>query len=181
MPGSYCDICGRPLKNEASIRLGIGPECYGKIKSAKWEESDPLTIKRGPRNDWPEKMISLGPSCSRKERNYHFMFNLGREHIVFSMDNGSEVQRYVRHISYHSPSGMSFGYAGSGPSDCARSVLADCIGLPLADLLYQDFKSDFISKIDQYSGGTIQSADIYQWAEAKIELALSRNNPIEHE
>jgi hypothetical protein len=34
-----------------------------------------------------------------------------------------EVVGVVRHIAAHSPGGMTWGYGGSGPLDCARSLL----------------------------------------------------------
>ena len=41
---------------------------------------------------------------------------------------------------------MEWGYGGSGPSDLARSILADFAGIKVADMFYQDFKWDFIAK-----------------------------------
>ena len=32
------------------------------------------------------------------------------------------------HLVYHSPSGLSWGYHGSGPADTALSILADALG-----------------------------------------------------
>lgn len=34
----------------------------------------------------------------------------------------------LRHVVYHSPTGLEWGYAGSGPADLALSVLADYLG-----------------------------------------------------
>ena len=39
-----------------------------------------------------------------------------------------EVLGVVRHVAAHSPGGMTWGYAGSGPLDCARSLLAAALG-----------------------------------------------------
>ena len=39
-----------------------------------------------------------------------------------------EVLAVLRHIRAHSPDGMTWGYAGSGPLDCARSLLAAALG-----------------------------------------------------
>ncbi len=36
--------------------------------------------------------------------------------------------RPLQHIVYHSPCGFEFGYAGSGPSDLALSILCDFFG-----------------------------------------------------
>lgn len=38
----------------------------------------------------------------------------------------------VTHRPKHSPTGMAWGYGGSGPADCARSLLAHAIGDRLA-------------------------------------------------
>ena len=38
----------------------------------------------------------------------------------------------VTHVPKHSPTGMAWGFAGSGPADCARSLLAAAIGEKLA-------------------------------------------------
>ncbi|MGW4639617.1 DUF6166 domain-containing protein [Sphaerisporangium sp. NPDC004334] len=34
----------------------------------------------------------------------------------------------VKHVPRHSPTGMGWGYAGSGAADCARSLLLDALG-----------------------------------------------------
>lgn len=34
----------------------------------------------------------------------------------------------LRHVVRHSPSGLSWGYGGSGPADLARSLLLDALG-----------------------------------------------------
>ncbi len=39
-----------------------------------------------------------------------------------------EVLGVVQRIAAHSPEGMTWGYAGSGPLDCARSLLAAALG-----------------------------------------------------
>jgi Family of unknown function (DUF6166) len=41
---------------------------------------------------------------------------------------GGEVLGVVAHIPAHSPGGMTWGYGGSGPLDCARSLLAAALG-----------------------------------------------------
>jgi hypothetical protein len=39
-----------------------------------------------------------------------------------------EVLGVVKRIGAHSPAGMTWGYRGSGPLDCARSLLAASLG-----------------------------------------------------
>lgn len=40
-------------------------------------------------------------------------------------DDGPSERRPLAHISYHSPDGFEWGYAGSGPADLALAILAD--------------------------------------------------------
>lgn len=35
--------------------------------------------------------------------------------------------RLLRHVALHSPTGMEWGYGGSGPADCALSILVDAL------------------------------------------------------
>lgn len=50
----------------------------------------------------------------------------------------------------HSPSGLSWGYGGSGPAQCALAILADYLDGDdeLALLLHQEFKMDFVAGFD---------------------------------
>jgi len=71
-------------------------------------------------------------------------------------------QRFVR----HSPDGMEFGYAGSGPADAALNVLALFIPIEEAEQIpthYQDFKFRFIAPLNQHVGGEIMADDIRAW------------------
>ena len=75
-------------------------------------------------------------------------------------DTGSEVLRHAEDgsssplpmrldIRNHSPTGLEWGYGGSGPAQLALSILADAIGDHEAQRLYQDFKWKFIAGIDK--------------------------------
>jgi len=48
----------------------------------------------------------------------------------------------------HSPSGLSWGYGGSGPAQCALAILADFLvnNDELAVRLHQDFKQRFVAR-----------------------------------
>ncbi len=89
----------------------------------------------------------------------------------------------LRHLIVHSPSGMAWGYGGSGAADLALAVLADHLGEaeaipaheryshPVAGLikatkawaLHQDFKRHFIAPLDQSAGWTITGAEVAAW------------------
>ena len=51
----------------------------------------------------------------------------------------------VRHIIRHSPTGLEFGYAGSGPADTAYSILHALYGREIAEKYHQRFKFDHVS------------------------------------
>ncbi len=45
---------------------------------------------------------------------------------VITHQQGNKVRkRKLRHIPFHSPSGFSWGYGGSGPADLALAILVD--------------------------------------------------------
>lgn len=48
----------------------------------------------------------------------------------------------------HSPSGMEFGYPGSGPADLALNILRQFVEPPEAWALHQDMKREFIAPLD---------------------------------
>jgi hypothetical protein len=60
---------------------------------------------------------------------------------------------------------MEFSYAGSGPADCAATVLALLLPLKEAWRLHQPFKRDIIARIAR-DGGVLEMADVRAWVVA---------------
>lgn len=59
---------------------------------------------------------------------YHgYRYPNGRPVIVMETSEGEEIG-LVRHLVRHSPTGLSWGYNGSGPADTARSLLLAALG-----------------------------------------------------
>lgn len=80
-------------------------------------------------------------------------------------------QYWLEHIEEHSPDGFNWGYGGSGPADTALSILADCLGIEQARMLYQMFKWDFVATWGEKF--SITEKEIKNWARkkrAEIEL-----------
>lgn len=50
----------------------------------------------------------------------------GTAHVFVEADG--QPRRRLDHIILHSPTGLEWGYGGSGPADCALSILADFLG-----------------------------------------------------
>ena len=74
----------------------------------------------------------------------------------------------VHHVVYHSPDGMQVGYGGSGPADCARSILAHVADKETADKLYQRFKWEVVSKWKHPGGKTELEFDIKSWIDSAL-------------
>jgi hypothetical protein len=84
----------------------------------------------------------------------------------------------LKHIVFHSPTGFSWGYGGSGPADLALSILADQLGEnPTEDDLYwgrpycwqlhQSFKWDFIAKLPFGEAFELSDTQIESWLESQ--------------
>jgi hypothetical protein len=94
----------------------------------------------------------------------------------------------LRHLIVHSPSGLAWGFGGSGPADLALAILADLLGeadaIPAHErydhdiateiqhtrawTLHQDFKWRFITPLDQGLGWTITEAAIRDWLAPRL-------------
>ena len=66
------------------------------------------------------------------------------------------------HAVRHSPSGPEWGYGGSGPADCARSVLLAFVGEATADAHYQAFKAEVIARVPE-EGAVISRTAVAAW------------------
>jgi len=135
--GCRCRICKRLLKNPVSVELGIGPVC--RARDSLQEEFDFM----------------------KEKENVDAIEGFGD--IICNPDGTTNVPH---RIVYHSPTGMAWGYAGSGPADFALNILAVYVGAEEAKKYHQDFKWKFIAKLPN-EGGTIKREDIMQWIEEK--------------
>ncbi|MGO9375206.1 MAG: DUF6166 domain-containing protein [Syntrophobacteraceae bacterium] len=64
-------------------------------------------------------------------------------------------------VCNHSPTGFSWGYLGSGPSQLALAILLRYLSKREAVALYQDFKLKFIANLPQTDFET--QIDIREW------------------
>lgn len=62
----------------------------------------------------------------------------------------------------HSPGGMEWGYAGSGPAQLALAILADAVGPDAARACYQRFKFEVIARLaaEQWE---LSRAEVLAW------------------
>ncbi|MCV6988662.1 hypothetical protein H7I87_00315 [Mycobacterium timonense] len=100
--------------------------------------------------------------------------------------DGNRFISVLPHVVKHSPSGFSWGYAGSGPAELARCVLIHALELaPDCDecgghgcwwcdggytepspAMYQQFKFDRIAGLPRDEGWEITESEVKAWAAA---------------
>jgi hypothetical protein len=82
--------------------------------------------------------------------------------IVLYRDIDGTARASVTHVVRHSPTGIEWGYSGSGPADLARSVLVALTDEATADQLYQAFKDQVVARVP-FAGTVIKAADVRRW------------------
>lgn len=78
------------------------------------------------------------------------------------------AHRYVR----HSPTGMEFGFGGSGPADTALNILALVLPVREAARLHQRFKFDMIATVPR-AGGSLSLDMVRAWIRAAYTAELA--------
>jgi hypothetical protein len=71
--------------------------------------------------------------------------------------------RPLPHYVYHSPTGFSWGYLGSGPSELARCILRDHLGYFPSTTVCQAFKADFVAQWPQGGAWSLTAERIADW------------------
>lgn len=67
-------------------------------------------------------------------------------------------------LANHSPSGLSWGYSGSGPAQLALAILADCLQDDKAAVKYHHpFMWDVIERLDKEKPFTLTEKQIRDW------------------
>jgi hypothetical protein len=75
------------------------------------------------------------------------------------------------HLCFHSPDGFEIGYAGSGPSDLARSIIGHYLDekKPNPDI-YHEFKRGFLTDPALRDGVDISVGAITKWLETTVRV-----------
>ena len=147
-----CLRCNKPLSLAESVTRGMGEVCAArKIRELENEGST-------DRTDLPFDQQEKDITCERREDGLHF-----------------NIYQVFRH---HSPTGMEWGYQGSGPADFALNILElfarERGEKPTVRLwdgnkitwtawnLHHKFKRSAIFDLPRL-GGTIRGKDIRRW------------------
>lgn len=104
--------------------------------------------------------------------------------IVFARVGHDEAQIGVQHadglaiaplrqeLVRHSPTGLEFGYGGSGPADTALNILSLILPPREAWRFHQRFKAQYVAAIPR-EGGTLHLSEVRGWIaeQYRVELA----------
>lgn len=161
MDANRCGRCSRPLTNPDSRRLGYGPDCAEVVFGHDGAQPDLFSRQEIPPRSWDRGALVLP---DHRQRVYSGHLLKTGPVVTVGYPCGHHLQ--LPHISYHSPSGMAWGYMGSGPSDLARSILFDYAGQAVADCFYMEFKEDFVA--DFPDRWTLDSQTVRAWLTEKI-------------
>jgi len=134
----------------------MGPVCWA--KSVVWGEKD--------EDDSPDACVKL-PLCNPDKDDV-----ICKRHL--DPTRFTEKQFNIPHrIIRHSPTGMEWGYGGSGPADFALNILFHFTAdKAFAEQWHQKFKF-FVAALPQ-EGGTISGAVIREWIASKKALGDSQ-------
>ena len=66
------------------------------------------------------------------------------------------------HVVRHSPTGLEWGYAGSGPADLALSILARVAGMDDAERHHHAFLHEVVAHLP-HAGGLVRASDVRAW------------------
>ena len=72
-------------------------------------------------------------------------------------------------LENHSPTGVGWGYFGSGPAQLALSVLLYVAGEAVALEHYQTFKDRVVSQLPRLRGWRFSSAHVAGWLNAMVD------------
>lgn len=88
--------------------------------------------------------------------------------IYVTEDDRTEPLKLRLDLVNHSPTGFSWGYWGSGPSQAALAILADATGDDeLAVRLHHSFMQDFIGKFEKDKDWQLAAKDVFDWVDAQ--------------
>ena len=140
------------------VTLGVNVRIVGIARAV-----DRLAAALAPRHPAPLTVIAESPAAYSTG---------GGEPTALAVrlwrDANGTARMTCPHVVRHSPSGPEWGYLGSGPADCARSVLLALTDEATADAHYQAFKADVIARLPD-DGAVIQRTVALAWLTGRAE------------
>jgi hypothetical protein len=126
-----------------------------------------------PPKPWPAPPL---PSMDRDVGTY---VGIKGEHYDEVKVVDSEGARPLYHYVDHSPTGLSWGYGGAGPSDLARSMLADRLGYVPSAAIYQRFRDDVVARLPDDWTLTFKEVDAWIDRHRQLFAKHPRGEPVD--
>jgi hypothetical protein len=110
-------------------------------------------------SDRSTNIAFVGYSAWRREENGDA--NLSDEQVYVVRDGQVRFLKPRNDLKDHSPDGLSWGYAGSGPAQLALAMLMEVFDdWERVRPIYQHFKDHFVARIPQNTNWTAGGADV---------------------
>lgn len=101
------------------------------------------------------------PHCASRSDEAVYYGTRGKGVAVVTIHQEGKPARTLNHIIHHSPTGLEWGYGGSGPADLALSLLTDACGRKIAWEWHQAFKWDVVAGLAD--SWTLKRSMIQDW------------------
>lgn len=133
----HCRRCHRALTNKKHQAQGYGPVCIRKLNA--------------------QMLKATGD----------YLTPFHGDVVLSRMPGGIKCMNVPHAVVNHSPTGMEWGYGGSGPADLALNILMLFAGQDFAQEHYQQFKWDMVATVPE-QGGTIPGIKIVEWIQQRL-------------
>jgi len=152
-----CLRCDRTLTNPQSIAAKYGQICLARIRAAERGQQESESPDACAKLVWdPETMDVICRRASDPRQFTEKAFNIPHT------------------LVQHSPTGMEWGYAGSGPADFALNILYWFTeDREFSERWHQEFKFEFVAGLPRM-GGRIPGGQIRDWIAERRAVAHSQ-------
>lgn len=157
----WTDRCAHAMGR--SCQCACGGENHGRLAPRKPGEQMDAFDGEEPRRVTPAAVFQ-----PRGEGRRAFLANAPTEgEVVLERTAGgaTRIQGVDHRLVHHSPTGLEWGYGGSGPADLALNVLGLFLAPPEAFRLHQAFKWDHVATLPR-EGGRISYQVVREWIQA---------------
>lgn len=155
----WADRC--KAARSARCRCACGGLNHGNPKAARGGKGQiemALTNRKELEYGWGEPPTRADVSTRLADKRLVVFTRTADQDARITIDGSALEHRLV----VHSPTGLEFGYAGSGPADTALNILALVVPPKEAMRLHQNFKAQMIAGIPK-DGGRFTMGDVAQW------------------
>jgi len=163
-----CPSCGHPLEwvDYEVDPPPIPPPRGGYKVFSHWLDPDLADVDRSGRvGECPRCDAALpadGPFSQAGGRPVAYVGTRAHGGTAVARELEGGRQEPLIHRVRHSPTGLEWGYGGSGPADLARSILWDWLGREPTQRAYMALKFDVVARLAQ-AGWRLPAAELEAW------------------